>query len=254
MSERLRVLLAPFAAERPVPFERWRLPAAVRVLVLAPHPDDFDAVAVTLRRLHTAGHRIEVVVLTGAASGVEDRYPGAVDNAAKRAIREREQRASCRAFGLPDERLAFVRLDEGEDGHMTASEANRERVGAVLRSAAPELVFVPHGNDTNPDHRRTAAFLADCVGRAGSAMVVCRNRDPKTLAMRTDLVTGFGEDDACWKGELLRCHASQHARNLNTRGHGFDERVLRVNRQIAAELGGASPYAECFEVEGLGVA
>jgi len=38
------------------------------------------------------------------------------------------------------------------------------------------------------------------------------------------------------------------AANLNTRGNGFDERILEHDRRNAAECGGA-PYAEAFEIE-----
>ena len=82
-------------------------PAALRVLVLAPHPDDFDAIAVTLRSLHRCGGRIAVAVLSGSASGVEDGFGGAFTAPEKAALREAEQRESGRALGLPDEQLAF---------------------------------------------------------------------------------------------------------------------------------------------------
>jgi hypothetical protein len=74
-------------------------------------------------------------------------------------------------------------------------------------------------------------------------------RDPKTVAGRDDLSLPSDADRAAWKGELLRFHRSQHQRNLNTRGHGFDERILRVNRDSAARLQIAEPYAETFELE-----
>jgi len=75
------------------------------------------------------------------------------------------------------------------------------------------------------------------------------NRDPKTIEMHTDLYMPFGQEEAEWKGELLRFHDSQHQRNLRTRGHGFDERILAVNREIARDLALAHEYAEAFEVE-----
>jgi len=78
------------------------------------------------------------------------------------------------------------------------------------------------------------------------------NQDAKTLQMRVDLFLEFGEDDAHWKAELLRRHRSQQARNLRTRGAGFDARVLEVNRRAAAELGTPLPYAEAFELVRLG--
>ena len=51
---------------------------------------------------------------------------------------------------------------------------------------------------------------------------------------------------------MLRHHRSQQERNLRTRGHGFDARVLEVNREAARELGAALPYAEVFELKPLG--
>jgi hypothetical protein len=59
----------------------------------------------------------------------------------------------------------------------------------------------------------------------------------------------FGQEEADWKAELLRFHDSQHQRNLHTRGHGFDDRILDVNRAIALELSLPCEYAEAFEIE-----
>jgi len=78
-------------------------------------------------------------------------------------------------------------------------------------------------------------------------------KDPKTIGMRIDCYTEFAEAEARWKGQLLRLHASQHQRNLNTRQHGFDERILEVNRAIARDLGIPEAYAEAFELEFYGV-
>jgi hypothetical protein len=45
-------------------------------------------------------------------------------------------------------------------------------------------------------------------------------------------------------------HRSQEQRNRLRRGRGFDDRILDVNRQLAAELSCAAPYAEAFQAEG----
>lgn len=74
------------------------------------------------------------------------------------------------------------------------------------------------------------------------------SRDPKTIEMRSDVYLPFDEPKAEWKARLLRHHGSQQQRNLKSRGYGFDERILRMNRQIAAELGISEPYAEVFEI------
>jgi LmbE family N-acetylglucosaminyl deacetylase len=218
----------------------WDAPR--RWLVLAPHPDDFEVVAVTMRRLQEKGCELFVDVLTGGASGVEDAFAEGWE--AKTAAREEEQRESCRRFGLPDNSLRFHRLPEDEQGHMRDDRGNESRVRAILDRVGPEAVVLPHGRDSNADRRRTFRFF-ECWrnGREAKPLALLV-RDPKTLGMRLDLVTVFDEEKAAWKAELLRCHRSQHERNLRSRGIGFDERILGMNREIGGEVGEA--YAEGF--------
>src|SRR5690606_3631968 len=89
----------------PLSLEALALPADGRLAVLAPHPDDFDAIAVTLQHFARRGWAIQLAVLTTGASGVEDGYRGVRSAQDKAAVREVEQRASCAAFGLPPENL-----------------------------------------------------------------------------------------------------------------------------------------------------
>jgi LmbE family N-acetylglucosaminyl deacetylase len=186
---------------------------------------------------------------------VEDGFRGAFTPAAKAAIREDEQKAGCRFFGLPDDRLTFLRLTEDDSGHLAPGPDNLARVKEYLLNARPDLVFLPHGNDTNADHQRVFALFREIVQNERLMVTAFLNRDPKTIAMRPDLYTGFDDEAARWKGELLRLHQSQHQRNLNTRQSGFDDRILSVNRAIAREMGGSRPYAESFEIwAGLGMA
>jgi len=234
---------------RPLSIPGLNLPAALHLVVLAPHPDDFDAIGATLRYLHENGNRIDLAVATLSPGGVEDGFGGAVTAAQKAAIREKEQRASCRHFGLLTDRLVFLHLAEDPDGHPEPCEANLRRVRTYLGTQRPDLVFMPHGNDSNEGHRRTFEFFRQSVQEESLSLVVCLNRDPKTIAMRNDLYFEFGPETAAWKAALLRMHESQQQRNLSRRGVGFDERILEVNRKTAAELGLTAKYAEAFEVE-----
>jgi LmbE family N-acetylglucosaminyl deacetylase len=222
-------------------------PRQLEILVLAPHPDDFDAIGLTLRHLHRQGHALQVAVLTTGANGVDDGFEGAHADAAKAALREAEQRASCAFFGLPPERLQFLRM-WGSDG----AADDLQPLRAWMRARPADLVFLPHGNDSNRTHRRT--YEAVCAVAAEQALQAwaCLNRDAKTLAMRVDLFFAFGEEEAGWKAQLLRCHRSQQERNLRARGIGFDARVLEVNRGAAADLGLPQPYAEVFQLMRLG--
>jgi LmbE family N-acetylglucosaminyl deacetylase len=232
---------------RPLHLEALALPCPLRIAVLAPHPDDFDAIGVSMRLLHKQGHTIEVAVLTSGASGVEDGFAGAHSAAEKAALREAEQTASCDFFGLPSVRLTFMRLwERGDDA------ADDERLRAWLHTKQPHLAFMPHGNDTNHTHRRVYETFRTIAQADGMALWACLNRDAKTGSMRTDLCTGFGEEEAQWKARLLCFHASQQSRNLGTRNEGFDTRVLRMNRDSARDCGIASPYAETFELQRFG--
>jgi LmbE family N-acetylglucosaminyl deacetylase len=227
--------------------EQMRLPSALRILVLAPHPDDFDAIAVTLRYFHRRGDTIHLAVLTNGASGVQDGFGAAHTDEEKTRLREAEQIASCRRFGLTAQDVQFLRLPLDGNGNPFLDDANRQSIRNCLQRHRPDLVFMPHGNDSNVTHQRTYALFRAVVLQDRLRVLAVLNQDAKTLTMRRDLCTPFDEADAQWKAELLRLHASQHQRNLNTRGHGFDERVLAINRQAGAALQVA--YAEVFELE-----
>jgi len=236
------------AGERPLFLELLCWPAGLRVLVLAPHPDDFDAIAVTLRHFHQRGDEVRLAVISSSWSGVEDSFCSPPTTDRKAALREQEQRDSCRLFGLPEDRLVFLRLMEDDDGHPVDDECSIARVRDHILGVRPDMVLLPHGNDTNAGHRFAFRMLERCAGSMGICFTALLNRDPKTVEMRSDLYTFFGEEEASWKAALLRCHRSQHRRNLNMRGHGLDERILRVNRRSAAEFIGRGPYAEEFEI------
>ncbi len=243
MQQRIDEILS---GPRPLPLSGLSLPAPLRIAVLAPHPDDFDAIGVTMRMLHTAGHHIDVAVLTSGTSGVEDGYNGVTTDTEKAAMREAEQRASCTFFGLTAERLSFLRLWQRDD-----DAADDERLRDYLRARVPQLAFMPHGNDSNRTHRRVYETFKTIVQAERLPVWAFLNRDAKTIGMRTDAYTGFDEEAARWKAELLRFHGSQQTRNLNARKQGFDERVLCLNRGCAAGAGAPFPYAEAFELQRL---
>ena len=243
-----------FSGSRPLFLHELHVPSTLRVVVLAPHPDDFDAIGATMRLFRDNGNAIHVAVLTSGASGVEKGFRGAITSTAMGELRENEQRASCKFFGLPESHLTFLRLAEDDSGHPLEDTANFENVRSYLQASRPDLVFLPHGNDSNRGHRCTYSLFRRCMEKENLSLVSCLNRDPKTIAMRNDLLMVFDTEVGIWKAELLRFHLSQHSRNLNTRGYGFDERILKSNKQTAEELGISGEYVESFELEGYGVA
>jgi len=236
-----------FSGPRPVLLSECSIPQDMCLLVLAPHPDDFDEIGITLRFFRDNGNPIYLSVLTSGASGVVDSFCTQSDNETKAAVREQEQRRSCHFFGLRDTHLNFLMLSEDHDGHILENPENLEQIRCCVHEIRPAIVFLPHGNDTNACHRRTYTMFMRIALEAAFPLAAFLNKDPKTIHMRYDMYTAFGIDGAEWKATLLRFHLSQHQRNLNTRGKGFDERILEVNRQIAGECPGDQEFAEVFE-------
>ena len=121
-----------FHAERPLLLNTMRFPRELCILVLAPHPDDFDEIAVTMRFFRDNGNPIHVVVVSSSASGVEDNFCYPPTRQTKSAIREEEQRRSCQFFGLPQSHLTFLRCHEDEAGHPVETQENLEHMKQCL--------------------------------------------------------------------------------------------------------------------------
>jgi LmbE family N-acetylglucosaminyl deacetylase len=246
LHEKLQRLIA--SGER-ASIETLAWPTQARILVLAPHPDDFDSIGITLRYFRDLGNEIRLTVISPSWSGVEDSFCTDPAPEAKASLREKEQLASCTLFGIPAGHIVFLRLSEDSAGDPMESEANFSKLSAHLNETRPQIVLCPHGSDPNPGHSRTFRMLARHMDTAGFPGLVLLNRDPKTVSMQPHLLKYFGDEDAGWKARLLRCHESQQQRNLRVRGYGLDERILRLNRQIASEFPGAGNYAEAFEAK-----
>ena len=222
-------------------------PGSLKVLVLAPHPDDFDAIGVTMKYLQESGHDLHVAVcVTG--SGIDEEHGAKMSLKDRQDCRIREQQDSLRFFGLPKERLRFLHLNNAPDDQLAEDEENRQALAAIVHEVRPDLLFSPHGNDTNRAHRAMYALVCRIAQDVAWPVALLLNRDAKTVDMRTDFYLDFDEDAAQWKSYLLRFHDSQQQRNLKVRGYGFDERVLRLNRAIAKELQTKLPYAAAYEV------
>ena len=83
----------------PQPIVEGLIPNHLRLLVMGPHPDDFDAIGVTLRHCWEAGNSLHVAVIR-TGSGVEDSYAPDLTLEKKARLRDEEQRASVRFFWL----------------------------------------------------------------------------------------------------------------------------------------------------------
>ena len=237
------------AAGQPGVLTELEFDRSSRILVLAPHPDDFDEVAVTLKFFFDAGHEIYLVVLTGASSGVLDSFITPSTQERKEDVREEEQINALKFFGFPLSNVRFLRLPEDGAGELILNQHSRAIIAQIFSEQNPDIVSLPYGNDTNISHQRTFELFRDLARDAAKPILGLYHRDPKTIDIRIDAYVPFSEATAKWKGEMLRFHQSQHTRNLQTRNYGIDDRILQLNQDVAKRLGIALSYAEGFQLE-----
>lgn len=248
-------------------FGKVRLPMCGTVLVLGPHPDDPESVAITNRLLVQSGCEIWYAIVSMSPSGVEDEYAQIRRNrdtlslqGKKAKIRQKEQTQSAEMFGLPPDRLAFLGIEEDKE---LDSPKNLTRIREQLESVRPDIVIMPVGKDPNQTHAWVWKAFRKCAIpltlKTEKPIVALYNEDPKTIEIRKDLFVLFGEEGADWKGALLRVHDSQQERNIRNRGMGLDERILHMNRlscrhlvEISTPFGSSAKYAEAFEIELFG--
>lgn len=253
---------------------RWLgAPSAGTVLALSPHQDDPDSIAVTLRIFARAGCRIRYAILCSSHGGVTDHFALAHAKAAgtgkikdllvyKRKIRNGEQTASARLAGFVAGDCRFIEgaVEDGR-GNLAEAPANRTLLKKVVEEEDADIVVLPYGEDTNAGHVNVYRYLCEVAPKVALArkrpLLALFNHDPKTIQITHHLVVPFDGESARWKASLLRTHTSQHERNLEERGFGFDERILRTNREIQTRLQervlepwkDECLYAEAFQVE-----
>ena len=239
-------------------------PTSGKALLLSPHPDDPECVAITGRLLARSGCDLHCAIASMGLSGVEDEYARKWQNGhsisldeIKGDIRQKEQTRAAEMLGLTPDKVVFLCLEEDKD---LQSHLNRARLRNYLGSIAPDIVVMPVGKDPNLMHRWVYQFFRefakDLIKKLDKPIVALYNEDPKTIEIRKDLFVLFGEEDAFWKSALLRAHDSQHQRNIHYRGLGFDERILRMNHlsykwlyEILPTPVVSANYAEVFEIE-----
>lgn len=132
-------------------FYEWprlvKKPKGRKVVVLAPHMDDeIIGCGGTLRKHVESGDRVSVIYMTSGTRGTRD----FAASAALSETRKAEVAESNRILGVPN--AYFLDLDDGTDEDWSAE---KERLAALLKQLAPDLIYLPPYYDLHADHRKT---------------------------------------------------------------------------------------------------
>jgi len=206
------------------------LPAARRVVVLAPHADDeVFGCGGTVRLLVEAGATIAVIVVTDGALG-DTASKSKPDTLITR--REAETRAAAKVLGYPEP--TFWRMP---DRGIRYGEALISKVLEAIRSAHADLVFAPALTELHPDHQALALAAAEALRRLGGAVRIAFYEvgAPLLPNMLID-ITAVEE----LKRRAMRCFDSQQAVQL------YGEQVAALNRFRTYTLGHGVHAAEAF--------
>jgi N-acetylglucosamine malate deacetylase 1 len=123
----------------------------MKVLVVAPHPDD-EAIGCggTIVRHTQRGDVVEAVFLTSGELGLKHLAP---EEAWK--LREAEARRSCKVLGIQPPQ--FLRLPDWTMGdHLPEAAAI---LAPIMSRSRPDLIYLPHPGEWHPDHRASLPLL-----------------------------------------------------------------------------------------------
>jgi LmbE family N-acetylglucosaminyl deacetylase len=205
---------------------------AETVVVIALHPDD-EAIGCggTICLHRRRGDSVRVVFLTSGARGLEG-----VPEQTVRSIREAEAKEAGKALGV--EGLGFLPLpDLGLGDHARAA---ADKLLEVLNEHPPDVIYLPHPNESHPDHAATLPIV-----RAALAEFRGRPQPPELRGYEiwNPLATCDWVEDISavirQKMGAVRCYRSQ------LRVFRYD-RAARGLNQYRGVMGAGSRYAEAF--------
>lgn len=214
----------------------------MRVLVIAPHPDD-DVIGCggSIVQHARRGDSVHVVYLTSGEHGSPVHPPPELAR-----IREAEAAQGAALLGVTN--TTFLRQP---DGNVSYSIDLVNRFVTLIRTERPEALYLPHSADGHSDHRQAFAVVMEAAGRAqgysfpelgGAAWPIATilGYEVWTPLTRFQYVCDIS-DAVEIKLNALREHRSQLA-NVP-----YDDAVRSLNRFRGA-MTERGDYCECFEV------
>ncbi len=214
----------------------------MNILIFAPHPDD-DIIGCggSIANHVKKGHIVNVVYLTfGDAGDLKYTKQQMSD------IRKREINDAKSVLGIHE--TIYLEL---ADGYIEYETRTVNKLMEIIREKKPDIVYLPHQNETHRDHSKTFELVKEAIDRAGRNSYQEVKGQPWNVStvlsyeVWTPLTTFNYVEDISevieTKLEALRKHSSQLA-NI-----AYDEAIKGLNRYRGA-MSGKGTYCEFFEI------
>jgi N-acetylglucosamine malate deacetylase 1 len=205
--------------------------------VLAPHPDD-EAIGCggAMCRHASRGDRVSVAFLTSGELGLPHMSR---ENAWH--IRESESQRAAEILGVAD--VAHLRLPDWYLGDHVNEAVDRLR--PVLQREYPDTVYLPHTQESHPDHVVTLPILRRALTVLEIGMPSLRTYEVWTPMAKYDLVKDIS-DFMEIKLRAINCYKSQLQ-------HFHYDRAARGLSMYRGALAARSQYAEVFGEIAIGM-
>ena len=214
----------------------------MKIMVVAPHPDDEligpgGSVINHVRQ----GHEVCVVYMTSGDAGGR-----ANSKEELAAIREGEARNGLNHLGISD--LTFLKYP---DGYVTYGQTPLIRLMDIIKAKRPDIVYMPHAADDHQDHMATHRIAREAVARSRGYWFQESGGDPWNVGtvLCYEVWTPLPEfnyveditESIDLKVRALQEHRSQLA------DLPYNDAVRGLNRYRGA-MTGEGTYCECFQV------
>ena len=204
--------------------------------MISPHPDD-DAIGCggTLRKHIVEGDIVRTVFLTSGEKGGHTHPPEETGP-----LREKEARSASKILGI--NHIEFWRQP---DGALSATHQLVDRLSRTVNSWQPDMLYVTHNREMNPDHRAAARIVQRVLSRSDTFIVkpVVRMFEVWTPLQRMDDIVDISRYIQV-KMAAIRAHKSQ------CEVMRFDEASLALSRyrgELHSWSGGTHySYSEIF--------
>ena len=202
------------------------------ILIISPHPDD-EAIGCggTIRKHINEKDSVEVIFLTSGEKGGHGR-----SEVETKQVREQEAKTASTILGIS--RIEFW---EYPDGAFQATEKNVQRLLEKIRKSKTDVIYVPHEDESHPDHRAAADLVHKATASLGSINLKVLMYEVWTPIQRIDHIVDISLFIGIKRDAILayksQCDVLQ-----------FDEAIIGLNRyrgEMHSWPGG--DYAEIFK-------